>query len=355
MLCQLVDTESVTGNEMEIMLLLEELLRGECDNVKRLPMDDGRFNLLASKGSGRPTLCLNAHSDTVPPSGRSLPEARRERGLVRGLGSCDDKASLVAMIEAFSDLDEGEMEGRLDLLVSVDEEVSSRGVRTCVENGYRCDYAIVGEPTSLEAVIAHSGLIFLDLGTEGSGGHGSSPWKGTNAILAMVDFFRKLESEVSGFKDHPLVGKPSINLGVIQGGDTTNRIPESCEAKVDIRIMPGMKVDSALEPVFSLAEEDGVQLSVFKTGGPMETGRDSRLLAEVLRTERDILGEAPEPIGFRGWTEADPLRNQAGADVIVLGPGDVAQAHTPDEYVETSQIETASRIYLESARRLVGG
>ncbi len=334
------------------MIFLEELLRKIAPEVSRIPMKDDRFNLLASKGSGKPVLCLNAHSDTVPPSGRSVPKSTCDDNLVRGLGSCDDKASLVSMLDAFSRVDEQGVSGRLDLLISVDEEVSSRGVRTCIQKGYDCDLAVVGEPTGLSPVVAHSGLIFLILETTGTGGHGSSPWKGRNAITRMVDYYRDIDEYVSGFKDHPFVGKPSTNLGVIKGGDTTNRIPDHCRAKVDVRVMPGTSVQEALTSICPLAEKWGA-LEVFKSGEPMETKHDSSLLDSVLRAEKNVLGMAMDPIGFRGWTEADPFRNDAGADALVLGPGEVSQAHSPDEFVDLAQVKQASEIYLDVATQLL--
>jgi len=355
LLCQLVDVESTTGKEEEIMLLLEGMLEDLGSRPRRIEMADGRFNLLASTGSGRPVLCLNAHADTMPPTGNSLPKSLVDGEVVRGLGSCDDKASITSMLLTFSRLLEEDLAGRLDLLISVDEEISSRGVRTCIESGYRCDYAIVGEPTSLHPIVAHSGLIFLDLLTAGSGGHGSSPWGRRNAILAMMEKYRELETLVSRFPQHPLVGKPSTNLGMIRGGDATNRIPTRCEAKVDVRVMPGHSTRQALEAIDGLFDGVTASYNVYKTGEPMEAGRGSMLLSIVREIETEVLGEELEFKGLRGWTEADPFRNGAGADTLVLGPGNMAEAHSPDEYVELDQVRKASEIYFGVALALLGG
>jgi acetylornithine deacetylase/succinyl-diaminopimelate desuccinylase-like protein len=354
LLCSLVDIESTTGNEEGVMLYLEEVLGERGMGTSRLEMEDGRFNLLASLGSGEPVLCLNAHSDTMPPSGESLPRPRSGDGRVSGLGACDDKASVTSMLLAISRLREEELRGRLDLLISVDEEVSSRGVRTCVEKGYRCDYAIVGEPTGLVTVTAHSGLIFLDLLVEGSGGHGSSPWKGKNAIRELMSLYKEIEAVISEFPAHPLVGRASTNLGRIEGGDAHNRIADRCEARFDVRVMPGMSVDEALSFIERTVGERA-SLHVYKKGDPMETGPSSRLLGTVLEVQKEVMGRAPDPMGFRGWTEADPLRNVVGADTLVLGPGKVAQAHSPDEFVAMDEVELAADIYVGVARRLLAG
>ena len=317
-------------------------------------MGDGRFNLLSSTGSGRPILCLNAHSDTMPPSGNSVPKSSLAPGMVRGLGSCDDKASITSMLMAFQRLIDEDLEGRLDLLISVDEEVSSRGVRTCIEGGYGCDFAIVGEPTGLAPVIAHSGLVFLDIVATGSGGHGSSPWCGKNAIEAMIILYEGLDDFISCFPTHDLVGSPSTNLGVISGGDAYNRIPDRCEAKVDVRIMPGTPMEEALNQIGNLIGRVGASHKVYKKGDPMETGEGSKLLEAVMSAQTKVLGSKIEPEGFRGWTEADPFRNLANADTLVLGPGQVEQAHSPDEYVELVQVKQASEIFFDVACELLG-
>jgi len=278
----------------------------------------------------------------------------REKGIVRGLGSCDDKASITSMLLALQGMARLKLKGRLDLLVSVDEEVSSNGVRTCVQSGYRCDFAIVGEPTGLAPVTAHSGLAFLDLTTKGTGGHGSSPWSGKNAVVSMFELYRDLDGLVSKFPGHPLVGRPSTNLGIISGGDATNRIPDRCHASVDVRIMPGMSMSDAIERMRGLVEGRDAEFKVYKRGDPMESDRASRLLDVVLSCQEDVLGESIPPRGFRGWTEADPFRNLLGADTLVLGPGEIVQAHSPDEFVELAQVEEAYRIYSGVAGRLLG-
>jgi len=290
----------------------------------------------------------------MPPSGASVARSDVEGRVVKGLGSCDDKASITSMIMAFDDIPEDELEGRLDILISVDEEVSSRGVRTCIEQGYRCDYAIVGEPTRLAPVAAHSGLVFLDVTATGIGGHGSRPWKGRSAVLELMELYRDLEELVNGFRSHPLVGNSSINLGVISGGDATNRIPVSCDAGLDVRVMPGMTVSEALAEIERLVVQRGSTLKVFKRGDPFEIMPESKLLGTVEEVEDEVMGARIEPVGMRGWTEADPFRNLAGADSLVLGPGDIGRAHTENEMVSLDQVESAAKIYLGVARRLVG-
>jgi len=353
-LCDMVDIESVTGNENQLMSYIQGVLRGYGITYTEIEMGDGRYNLLASVGEGSPVLCLNAHSDTVPPSGRSVAKSRVERGVVYGLGSCDDKASIAAMLGAFLELSKEDLRGRVDLLVSVDEEISSQGVRRCIEKGYHCDYAVVGEPTGLDPVVAHSGLMFLDLVATGSGGHGSSPWTGRNAIEEVFRAYRRLEEVVSSFPSHPVLGPPSTNLGVIRGGDAPNRIPDRCEAKVDVRVMPGTSLSAVEQALIDAVAVLGSSVRIWKRGKPMEVAQDSKLLSTIVQKVRERTSREARPIGFRGWTEADPFRNDINADALVLGPGQVDKAHSPDESVKLAEVVDAAHIYFETALQLVG-
>ena len=353
LLCDMVNIESVTGKENQLMSYLEDRFLELGLDLTKIEMDDGRYNLLASVGSGKPVLCLNAHADTVPPSGRSTPQCRVRKGTVYGLGSCDDKASIAAMTEALLQLREKDLNGRVDLLISVDEEISSRGVRQCHKKGCRCDYAIVGEPTDLQPVVAHSGQIFLDLIASGSGGHGSTPWKGKNAIETLFESYRRLEEVVSSFPSHPILGPPSTNLGMIRGGDAPNRIPDRCEAKVDVRVMPGTKPSTVENAIVNAVEVLGSTVRIWKRANPMETAKDSKLLTIVEQEARKVTKRDIQPVGFRGWTEADPFRNDIKADTLVFGPGSMDKAHSPDESVDLADVVDASRIYLETALQLV--
>jgi acetylornithine deacetylase/succinyl-diaminopimelate desuccinylase-like protein len=169
-----------------------------------------------------------------------------------------------------------------------------------------------------------------------------------------MELYGDLEQLVNGFPSHPLVGRSSINLGVISGGDATNRIPVSCDTRLDVRVMPGMTVSEALVEIEKLVIEKGSVLKVFKRGDPFEIMPDSTLLGTVDEVEEEVLGARKEPVGMRGWTEADPFRNLAGADSLVLGPGDIGRAHTENELVSLDQVESAADIYLGVARGLVG-
>lgn len=323
---------------------------------RRLPVSEGRFNLLCTVGSGSPRVCLNAHSDTVPANGRSTPSARIEGDRICGLGSCDDKASVAAMTTAFLDLASraAEIGGTADLLISVDEEGDGGGVRSAIAGGYGCDYAVVGEPTCLDAVRAHCGLVFLKLRTRGASAHGASPWNGVSAVDRMLVLVNEIRGALAGFSAHPIVGDPSLNLGEIHAGDRPNRVPDFCEARIDIRLVPPMTVARTLEAVRAPADTvDWAECLIEKTGEALDTPEDSPVVRAALESAR-ALGVDARAVGLRGWTEAESFATGLGIDAVVLGPGSIRQAHSADEFVSVSQTQTAADLYVGAVERLCG-
>lgn len=339
------------------MLFLERELTALGLRPTRFDVEERRFNLLCTVGSGSPRVCLNAHADTVPPNGQSTPSARIEGDLLYGLGSCDDKAAIAAMVTAFLELASraDDLGGTADLLISVDEDGDGRGVRTALEQGYRCDLAIVGEPTSLNVVHAHCGMLFLNLTTSGVAAHGSNPSDGVNAIERMMALVDELRGAVTRFDPYPGIGEPSMNLGVIQGGDRPNRVPSQCAAQVDIRVVPTTRladVYQAVEDVF--AGKEWAHWNVDKEGESMETPVGSLLVQTVL-SSAGSLGIESRPWYLRGWTEAEPFRTHLGIDAVVVGPGHILQAHSSNEYTSISQTQRAAALYADVVTRLCRG
>ncbi|MDH7603258.1 MAG: M20 family metallopeptidase, partial [Armatimonadota bacterium] len=313
-----------------------------------------RFNLLCTVGSGRPRICLNAHSDTVPANGRSVPSARIDGDLLFGLGSCDTKASVAAMITAALDLAaRPNLTGTVDLLISVDEEGDGIGVRSAIKQGYKCDYAIVGEPTSLNLIRVHCGLLFLKLTTRGVAAHGCDPSMGVSAIDRMLELINAIRGELTRFPAHPVVGQMSLNVGEIHAGDRPNRVPDRCEARIDIRIVPPITNEQVFEAVRDVVDRyPWASYEVEKRGEPVETPQTSPLVESIMSAAKE-LGISTVATGFRGWTEAESFKTGLGVDAVVIGPGAVQQAHSSDEFVSISETHRAAELYVESVLRLL--
>lgn len=355
LLQRLVYIPSVFPDEEEVMLFLERELATLGMKPERFELEKGRFNLLCRIGTGSPRVCLNAHADTVPPSGDSTPAARIDGDIIYGLGSCDDKASIAAIVTAGLEIASraGEFSGGVDVMISVDEEHGGRGVEAAIAQGYKCDYAIVGEPSDLDVVRAHNGLTWLAMTTTGVAAHGSAPWMGVSAIDRMLQVVQELREAISIFPDHPETGPMSLNLGTIRGGDLPNRVPTNCEAVADIRVAPPTtlaQVRQALSPIVDTKE--WLTYTKPKDRGPLDTPLDSPLVQAVLECSSEM-GAPARIVGGRGWTEAESFSTLLGIDAIVCGPGSMAQAHSSNEFVSVSQVQQAAELYVRTVEKLL--
>lgn len=357
LLFRMVNINSVFPGEKELMLFLEQELTALGCDLLRYPVTESRWNLRARIGTGGPVLCLNAHSDTMPINGQSIPTARVEKGILYGLGSADDKAAITAMLAALKSIKESgsRLNGTVDLLISVDEEADGLGVRAAIDQGYRCNMAIVGEPSGLQITPVHAGLVFLEVVTHGKSAHGALPWNGENAIERMMSLVSELRVVMTDGPAHPMAGAPSLNLGRIAGGDRPNRVPDRCEAAVDIRfVAPTRERDvlARLEKFF--APRAGIaEYRITKVGGTLDTPMSSRLMSTLSAATAQVLGIEPVIAAMRGWTEADIFQSRLGIDAVVFGPGGIQQAHSANEYVRLDEVHQAARIYEATARALL--
>ncbi len=354
LLRKLVDIPSVFPYEEEALLFLEQELAALGLKPARFEVENGRFNLLCKIGSSSPRICLNAHIDTVPPSGESTPQARIEGDVMYGLGACDDKASIAAIVTAALEIASraDDLPVGVDILISVDEEHEARGVDSAIKQGYKCDFAIVGEPTELNVVRAHNGLLWVSLASRGAAAHGSAPWVGINAIDRMMEVIGNLREAISIFPPHPVTGPMSLNLGLIKGGDLPNRVPEICEAVVDIRLAPPVTladVKTAIEPVFESRE--WLSYSYGKSKECLDTDEKSPLVGAIVEAAAD-LGIDSKVVGMRGWTEAESFATSLGIDAVVCGPGSMQQAHSSNEFVLVSQVQQAAELYVHAVEKV---
>lgn len=354
LLRKLVDIPSVFPHEEEALIFLEQELAALGLRPARIEVDPGRFNLLCKIGAGSPRVCLNAHIDTVPASGESTPQARIDGDVMYGLGACDDKASIAAIVTAALEIASraDDIPVGVDILISVDEEHEARGVESAIRQGYKCDFAIVGEPTELNVVRAHNGLLWVSLTAGGVAAHGSAPWVGVNAIDWMMDVISDLKEVVSSFPPHPATGPMSLNLGILKGGDLPNRVPESCEAVVDIRLAPPVtlaEVKKAIEPM--LKSREWLNYSYGKSKESLDTDEKSPLVGAIVKSAAELEIDS-KVIGMRGWTEAESFATMLGIDAVVCGPGSMQQAHSSNEFVVISQVQRAAELYVSAVERL---
>ena len=365
-----VPSENPPGNEAEIAELVAsycEELGMETELHEGAP---GRPSVVARWAGGPgPTVDYCSHIDVVPAGDPALWDddpfsARIEGDTLHGRGSCDAKGPVAAALEAVASLKRSGWEpaGTLQLdLVADEEAMGFKGAGYLVEQGITTpDVALVGEPTSLRVVRAQRGACWFRIITKGVATHGSAPERGISAIKHMAEVVLQLEESLPDVS-HPVLGGPSINVGTITGGAKVNIVPASCVIEVDRRSVPQESRDDVLASIERAVEkargrfpdlDATVEFSFY--AAPFEVPEDSRLVEECASAVTEALGRPAELIGFRGASDARFLA-EAGAEVIVLGPGDIALAHTARESVPLSEVETAARAYALAFTRLLKG
>jgi len=309
----------------------------------------GKFNLLASRGTGPGGLVLAGHSDTVPYDEslwRSDPLRLSEQGdRWVGLGVCDMKGFFALVIEAVLPLLDQPFQQPLLILATCDEESSMAGARALADAGRPLGRAaVIGEPTGLKPIRLHKGVMMERIDILGQSGHSSDPALGHSALEAMQDVMgelRGLRAQWQREFNNPQfsVPQPTLNLGCIHGGDNPNRICGQCALEFDLRPLPGMDPEQLREAIRGklqpLALKHQVRIDygpLFPAVPPFEQKAD----AELVRLAERLTGHAAQAVAF--GTEA-PYLQQLGCETLVLGPGDIDCAHQPGEYLELARIE----------------
>ena len=319
--------------------------------VEVLAVDDrsDKADLIATLGSGPDGLVLAGHTDTVPYDDGSWQhdpfKLTRHGGRLYGLGTADMKAFLALAIEAAGRFSPSRFSEPLILVATADEESSMAGAQTLVKvERPQARYAVIGEPTGLRPVRLHKGIMMESIRLHGHSGHSSDPSLGNSALEGMrlvLDELVRWRAELQADHVNPLftVPVPTLNLGHIHGGDNPNRICADCELHIDLRPLPGMDLaelrDTLRQRVQRAIEETGLELDcspLFEGTPAMETPATS----EIVRCTEALTGYSATAVAF--GTEG-PYFNQMGIETVVLGPGDIDQAHQPDEYLEEARIE----------------
>ena len=322
--------------------------------VMPLPGHPEKVNLVATLGAGSGGLVLAGHTDTVPfdeDKWTQDPFTLTERDQrLYGLGTSDMKSFLALVIDALRDIDVTTLKEPVIVLATADEETSMSGARALVQQGtLHARHAVIGEPTGLRPVRMHKGIMMEAIRLHGRSGHSSDPSLGNSALEAMHRAIAALlawRSDLQEKHRNPLfaVPVPTLNLGHIHGGDNPNRICPDCELHIDLRPLPGMELPELRDGIHrcitdALADSGiGIEfVSLFEGIPAMETSAG----AGIVRLAEKLTGQTAEAVAF--GTEA-PYLQQLGMETVVLGPGDVAQAHQPDEYLALDRLEPTTRL-----------
>jgi succinyl-diaminopimelate desuccinylase len=334
----------------------------------------GRSNVLArldSPGANR-TVLLDAHQDTVPVDGMTIApfDPIEQSGRLYGRGSCDVKGGLTAMLAAFTRLIH-ERPVRLPnvvLSMTCDEESTSIGINHLTDSWsgksapyrlcpVRPDVAIVAEPTDLNIVVAHRGATRWKMRTKGRACHSSRPNEGTNAIYRMAKVVALLEEYAAWLPGsrpaHPLCGPATLSVGRIDGGSSVNIVPDACAIEVDRRVIPAEDrlavIGELAEYLRSRLDFEVIHDAPYCASAALGEENNTLLSQELMRVIETVVGPK-QIVGVPYGTHASRFA-RAGVPSVVFGPGDIAQAHTKDEWIEISQLDQAAEVYYQFCAR----
>ena len=317
----------------------------------------GRPNLIARFAplDGRPRILFGPHLDTVGVGGMSIPPFAGEirDGKLWGRGASDTKGPMAAMLWALHENRDllADLPVAVDFVAFMGEESGQWGSKSFVKNhGAHYQFALIGEPTSMETVHVTKGSLWATLRATGRAAHSSMPEKGDNAILKLARSLDRLDvhlgAALAGYT-HPVLGRSTVNIGVIRGGSRPNIVPDLAEAELDIRITPSL---SAAGGALSLLRETiefhelPVEIINPHENPPMETSSEEPMILRLLAHGSKLAG-AP-------WFSDAAHLSAGGVPSICIGPGSIDQAHTADEFIATADLLAGADFFTDFVKGL---
>lgn len=333
----------------------EQGIKAELQDVGK-----GRLNVLAwIRGSGGgSSLMLNSHTDTKPPYNMEIEPYNPviKDGKLYGRGSLDAKAQLTAFAFALLAIHRADIPLSGDLLFvgAAGEEWDSVGSRYIARYGPKTDMAIVGEPTNLDVCIAHKGGINVTLTVLGRSAHSSVPHLGVNAVAKMGKLIMAIEEELPkklAVDTHPLLGVSTHSLGVISGGMQPTVVPDKCTLTLDIRTV-SKRIEESVSQFFeeiinSIKAKDPdfhAEFSMRVRISPVDTKPDHPIVTALKRSILEVTGRDAKIVGAPYGTDAAHLVS-SGITTVICGPGDIAYAHSPVEFVPIDEVVKAVEIF----------
>ena len=362
--------------EHRVTAYLERLFRSLGVAYQRQTVEPLRDNIVAridgevSPAEGPELVLFEAHQDTVPVDGMTIepwtPVVRD--GRLYGRGSCDIKGGMTAMLGAFARLAEERPSGMPTIVMActVNEEHGYTGATALAELWSQAgsifprkpDVAVVAEPTELQVVVAHKGVVRWRCRVHGRATHSSQPQLGVNAIFKMGPVLAALERyhhEVAlKMKPHPLCGTPTLSVGTITGGLSVNTVPADCTIEIDRRLIPGEDPQQVYRQIVDfMTTETGGDAAIehegpFLTGLGLSDETNGPLAERMVAAAREARIDS-RLVGVPFGTDAAAI-GAGGVPSIVFGPGSIDQAHTADEWLPLDQLAQASEAFYRFGR-----
>jgi acetylornithine deacetylase len=332
---QLIDIESITGNEARVgEFLYRELCRLGCQTTK-MPVEADRFNVYATPQSASeagspqpavvhgPAVVFSTHMDTVPPF---IPSAEDD-ARIYGRGSCDAKGIIAAQIAAAERLRQENI--YVGLLFVVGEERDSLGAKAANEQAPGCKYLVNGEPTENRIALASKGTLRVEVTASGRMAHSAYPELGESAIDKLLAALTRLRA--MPLPSDPTIGPCTLNIGLIEGGRAPNVIPDYAHADLLYRLV-GPSQDLRRQILATAGDQVKITFPLEIPFLRLRTVDGLPTMTAAFTTDVPFLGNWGEP--------------------LLIGPGSIHVAHTEGEYIEKRQLADAIDLYCRIAKRL---
>ena len=340
LLIKMVSIPSVSREEKEVADFLEKVLSDYGLNPHR--NGHNIWSICPTYDPSKPTLLLNAHIDTVKPTSSwtiSPFSPVIEDGKLYGLGTNDDGASVVSLLQVYRQIIQSPQQYNIVFLASCEEEVSGKnGIEQVLPSLPHIDVALVGEPTGMQPAIAEKGLMVIDVTAHGKSGHAARN-EGENAIYKALDdiqWFRQFHFD----KESPLLGPVKMSVTIIQAGTQHNVIPDQCKFTVDVRSNEFYSNEEIFKIICNHIQGEA-------------QARSFRLNSSHITEDHPLVKRAIElgRIPFGSPTLSDQALMKFPS--LKMGPGQSSRSHTANEYIELNEIKEAITLYYNILNGLV--
>jgi succinyl-diaminopimelate desuccinylase len=320
-------------------------------------IDVNGYKSIIAKTEGTPKVLFNGHWDTVLPS-KSMKKANQtvteDDEYIHGLGTCDMKSGVAAIVAAFIDCFKAGVEGVMINLVPDEEVGGENGTKQLIKKGFNAPNVVICEPTNLNISLGQKGSLATRVTAKGISGHGAYPNRGENAILKILNFTNEINKvfklPVKETSNEDLFYTTTATLTTIEGGSASNVIPDTCNASFDVRIPPTENVAKVRQKIIEIAEVNNVEVSFEGEAIGWEVKKDTELfkISDMAFKELGITTDYVRKMG----TNDGRYYAATGSDIINIGPGDNKLSHTLNEKVSKEELVQAKLIYLLISKML---
>ncbi len=355
-----INTENPPGETTEIINWIEQWAKTENIPAKVQWYEKKKGNIQLTVGDADKTILICGHLDTVPigdinnwnydPVGGA-----ETNDHIYGRGSADMKSGVAVALSTLkrinSELKTSEMQYSITFLGTSDEEVGLGGVKASLELGLldKAEFLIIPEPTGLKVGIAEKGVLWLSIIASGKTAHGSTPEKGINAIEEIVKLFPILHSSVPNHVDG-ILGKSTLNIGVIQGGNIANVVPERAEVQCDFRLVPPIQPADFSNTLtqkiadFALESPAKFECQVKQAMPVIKSSEDNYFVKKFLEKSG-----TQQLSGLNYATDGAILVSKAPKELpfVLYGPGNPKKIHISDERVSIQEIHAAEQTFMD--------